>query len=122
MFNVVAPDDEGYHFLISSANTSNVTTTNPLIANQSNVTTTSNIKTDSSNHEKSIPSNKDKKIDQPSPIHNDNLNQQPLVHITRGVYQPPTAHHSVIRRSSQQDAWPILISPDSVLPPFSFVA
>ncbi|HEU5487582.1 MAG TPA: hypothetical protein VFV16_02050, partial [Candidatus Nitrosotalea sp.] len=61
---------------LSSANTSNVTTTNPLIANQSNVTTTSNIKTDSSNHEKSIPSNKDKKIDQPSPIHNDNLNQQ----------------------------------------------
>src|SRR6185437_15696615 len=61
---------------ISSANTSNVTTTNPLITNQSNVTTTSNIKTDSSNHENSIPSNKDKKTDQPSSVHNDNLNQQ----------------------------------------------
>jgi len=61
---------------LSSANTSNVTTTNPLITNQSNVTTTGNIKTDSSNHEKSVPSNKDKKIDQPSSIHNYNLNQQ----------------------------------------------
>ncbi len=61
----------------SSANTSNVTTTNPPITNQSNVTTTGNIKTDSSsNHENSIPSNKDKKTDQPSSIHNDNLNQQ----------------------------------------------
>jgi len=61
---------------ISSANTLNVTTTNSPITNQSNVTTTSNIKTDSSNHENSIPSNKDKKTDQPSSVHNDNLNQQ----------------------------------------------
>ncbi|HEX5359357.1 MAG TPA: hypothetical protein VFW99_05525 [Candidatus Nitrosotalea sp.] len=61
---------------ISSANTSNVTTTNPPITNQSNVTTTGNIKTDSSNNENSIPSNKDKKTDQPSSVHNDNLNQQ----------------------------------------------
>src|SRR5690348_5601129 len=61
---------------LSSANTSNVTTTNLPITNQSNVTTTGTNNTDSSNHEKSIPSNKDKKIDQPSSIHNDNLNQQ----------------------------------------------
>jgi len=60
---------------LSSTNTSNVTATNSPITNTSNVTTTGNIKTDSSNHEKSIPSNKDKKIDQPSSIHNDNLNQ-----------------------------------------------
>ena len=61
---------------ISSANSSNVTATNPPITNTSNFTTTGQIKTDSSHNENSIPPNKDKKIDQSSSVHNDNLNQQ----------------------------------------------
>ena len=60
---------------ISSVNPLNVTATNPPIINTPNITTT-NIKPDSLNHEKSVPSSKDKKTDQPSSVHNDNLNQQ----------------------------------------------
>ena len=55
---------------------SNVTVTNPPITNQSNVTTTGNIKTDSSNNENSTQSHNEKKTDQPSSVHNGNLNQQ----------------------------------------------
>ncbi|NHH98261.1 hypothetical protein DYY66_1078 [Candidatus Nitrosotalea sp. FS] len=61
---------------LSSANPSNITATNPPITNPSNVTTSSQIETDSSHNENSIPPNKDKKIDQPSSIHDNNLNQQ----------------------------------------------
>lgn len=60
----------------SSTTLSNVTAANLPITNKSNTTKSNPVKTDSSNNENSIPSNKDKKIDQPNSVHNNNLNQQ----------------------------------------------
>ena len=60
----------------SSTNLSNVTTANLPITNSSNVTATNPIKTDFTNNENSVQSNKDRKIDQTNSFHDNNDNQQ----------------------------------------------